>query len=528
MTFAVEFKNVSKSFDNVLANQSISLKIKKGSIHAIIGENGAGKSTAMKILYGTYAPDSGDIYINEQLWGGRRKVWSSPADAIQAGIGMVHQHFMLASSHSVLENVLLGVEPSARFWNWLPSGLRPLDRRKARNRLHELGMQYGLRVDLDAKIEDLPVGAQQKIEILKLLYREAKILILDEPTAVLTPRETSDLFENLKKLSSQGKTVIIITHKLKEVMNLAHFVTTFRAGQVVGEQAVGDTQIEDLASLMVGRKVKLEHQAPSKPVLRGKVLEMRGVFMTGAHPLHQIELSVNAGEVVGISGVEGNGQTELIEAIMHPREYTLQKPSHLAGKGKSISGSIELFGRNLFKLRTQQIKAMGVGLVPDDRHRDALLLNRPVSESFILGLQRMRPLSRFGILSQVEVDRLTQKVVENYDIRPQSIRILASALSGGNQQKYVIAREMHIDPKFLIAAQPTRGVDVGAVEMIHRRILKARDEGCGILLISSELDEILALSDRILVMYEGRISAEFARGCVTEQELGLRMGGAHS
>jgi simple sugar transport system ATP-binding protein len=514
---AVEFKGLSKSFHGVAANVDISLKVRKGSIHAIIGENGAGKSTAMKILYGTYSPDAGEIYLDGQLWGGRNKAWSSPSDAIHLGIGMVHQHFMLSGPNTVLDNILLGVEPSSSKWKWLPHSLRPIDRQSARKKLEAISSQYGLQVDLDAQVEDLSVGVQQRIEILKLLYKNAQILILDEPTAVLTPQETTELFSNLKKLCQQGKTVLIITHKLKEVMSVADRVTVFRAGRVVGEREVHETSTEDLATLMVGRKVSLQAEAPPKPVLGAPVVQMRNVSLPGHHPLREIQLSVAAGEVVGISGVEGNGQAELIQVLMHPKDYS-----------ESLTGEIKILGKDTRELHTDEIKKLGVGVIPDDRLRDALLLDRPVRENFLLGLQRRKPFNQNGLISESQLELATQKAIQEYDIRPRSAQARAGGLSGGNQQKLVIAREFEYSPKFLIAAQPTRGVDVGAIEFIHKRILRARSEGCGVLLISSELDEVLALSDRILVMYEGRIVAEFNRGEVTERLLGLRMGGAMS
>jgi simple sugar transport system ATP-binding protein len=514
---AVEFQGLNKSFHGVNANKDIHLKIRAGSIHAIIGENGAGKSTAMKLLYGTYQPDSGEIYLDGQLWGGRQKPWSSPSDAIHCGIGMVHQHFMLAEPHTVLDNILLGIENSSPYWRWLPSPLRPIERRKAREKLEKIANQYGLQVPLDAKVEDLSVGVQQRIEILKLLYRDAKILILDEPTAVLTPQETVELFENLKKLCHQGKTIIIITHKLKEVMSLAHRVTVFRAGTVVGEREIQDTNMGDLASLMVGRKVNLQGEVPPKPVLGTPVLELSDLTVQGNyhHKLQDLNFQVRAGEVVGIAGVEGNGQAELIQVLMHPREYH-----------QRMAGSIRLFGKEIRDLTTAQIKNQKVGVIPDDRLRDALLLDRPVRENFLLGLQRNKPFNWNSLISYKELEQATQDAIQEYDIRPKSSEVRSGGMSGGNQQKLVIAREFRYSPRFVIAAQPTRGVDVGAIEFIHKRILRARAEGSGVLLISSELDEILALSDRILVMYEGKIVGEFARGEVSERVLGLRMGGS--
>lgn len=513
---AVEFRGLSKSFHGVVANAEISLQIAPGSIHAIIGENGAGKSTAMKMLYGTYQPDAGEIWINGQLWGGKQKPWTSPSDAIDCGIGMVHQHFMLAGPHTVIDNILLGVETCKKGWGWLPKPLGMMDRRAARKKLDQISEQYGLQVgDWDAKVDDLSVGIQQRIEILKLLYRNAKILILDEPTAVLTPQETADLFVQLRKLCDQGKTIIIITHKLKEVMNLAHRVTVFRAGRVVGHREIKETSPEDLASLMVGRKVNLKGEPPPKPILKDTILEMNGVCLQAHHSLKDIQFQVRGGEIVGISGVEGNGQSELLQVLLHPEEHA-----------HHMKGFIRVLGKDTRSMNSHQVKALGVGVVPDDRHRDGLLLDRPVSENFLLGLQRRKPFTKFGMISQKALEAATWAAIDEYDIRPRSVRVKSAGLSGGNQQKLVIAREFKYSPKLLVAAQPTRGVDVGAIEFIHKRILKSRAEGNGVLLISSELDEILALSDRILVMYEGRIVAEFVRGEVDEKVLGLRMGGA--
>jgi general nucleoside transport system ATP-binding protein len=515
MKIAVEFRRIFKSFHGVKANSDISFKVQQGSIHAIIGENGAGKSTAMKILYGTYGPDSGEVLIGENTWGGRLRPWSSPKDAIRCGIGMVHQHFMLAGPHTVLDNIILGVEQATPGWNWLPTSLRPIHRKAAKQRLITISNQYGLQVDPDARIEDLSVGVQQRIEILKLLYHNAQILILDEPTAVLTPQETIELFSNLKKLCHEGKTILMITHKLKEVMSVADRVTVFRAGQVVGEREIRDTSTEELATLMVGRKVNLQAEEPPKPILRESVLKLTDVSLQSRVSLHELNFQVRQGEIVGISGVEGNGQAELLQILLHPREYA-----------SKMKGSVSIFGKNTHEYSARQVKDLGVGVIPDDRLRDALLLERSVQDNFLLGLQRRVSFQKNGIIAEQSLEKATQKAIEEYDIRPRSASARSGSLSGGNQQKLVIAREFYHSPQFLIAAQPTRGVDVGAIEFIHKRILKARNEGCGVLLISSELDEILALSDRILVMYEGRVVAEFKRGEATERALGLRMGGA--
>lgn len=516
MNPAVEFRGLCKSFQGVSANADLHLQIKKGTIHAIVGENGAGKSTAMKILYGTYQPDGGEIYLDGKLWGGRMKPWSSPSDAIDYGIGMVHQHFMLGGPQTALENILLGVESSPAWSRWLPSFLRPIDYQAAREKLNRISVQYGMKVNLDAKIEDTSVGVQQRIEILKLLYRDANILILDEPTAVLTPQETEELFSNLRKLCQQGKTILIITHKLKEVLNLASRVTVFRRGRVVAEREIADTSVEDLAALMVGRKVNLQGEVPAQSKLGDLALEVNGLNLEGHCRLQNINIQVRGGEILGIAGVEGNGQTELLQALLHPKD-----------QGQNIKkGSLRLFGEDVSHFSADQIRALCVGVIPEDRHREGLLLQKSVRENFLLGLQRRAPFYQKGLIATKTLKSEVRRIIDEYDIRPRSAEVPVSALSGGNQQKLIIAREFEFPPRFLIAAQPTRGVDVGAIESIHKRLLDARQKGCGILLISSSLDEILALSDRILVMYEGKIVAEFQRGQVTEQALGLRMGGA--
>lgn len=516
---AVEFRGLNKSFHGLFANQDIDLKVVKGSIHAIIGENGAGKSTAMKILYGTYQPDAGEVWIHGRLWGNRGKPWGSSFDAIQSGIGMVHQHFMLGGPFTALDNLLLGVEPSLPQWRWLPSFLRPLDRRNARMRLEKLAEQYGLQVPLDRPVEELSVGVQQRVEILKLLYRDAEILILDEPTAVLTPQETQDLFTNLRRLAQQGKTVLIITHKLKEVMSLADRVTVFRAGKVVGEKEIQGTHVDDLATLMVGRQIQSGAFASSPFELKPPVLEISDltVPLSPHRKLDHLNLSIQGGEIVGVCGVEGNGQADLLQLLLHPQDFS-----------SVMEGEIRILGQDVRHYSANQVKALGVGVIPDDRLRDALLLDRPLHENFLLGLHRRSGFSRGGFISSKQLTHATQHALEEYDIRPRSMGAKSGSLSGGNQQKLVIAREFKTSPRFLIAAQPTRGVDIGAIEVIHKRIHRACVEGSGVLLISSELDEILKLSDRILVMYEGQFIAEFKRGEVDEKILGLRMGGIYA
>ena len=505
-TAAVELRGLTKQFGSVLANAGVNLRVEPGTIHGVIGENGAGKSTAMKMLYGIFPPDAGEILV-----GGKKCAWSSPADAIAAGIGMVHQHFMLAGPYSALDNIVLGDEP--RRW-----GL--IDRKAARARLETLARQYGLPVDWDKPIELLPVGVQQRIEILKLLYRDAKILILDEPTAVLTPQETNDLFHNLKKLRDEGKTILLITHKLKEVMSFTDRVTVFRAGKVTGEVQTSMTSPQELANLMVGRKVVLNIEVPPAHPRADLAVEVAGLGLAGTvagsrHQLADVNFSVKCGEIVGIAGVEGNGQSELLQAILHPGDPLCR-----------TSGTIKFLGNDVTKCDALQIRDLGVAVIPEDRQQEGLLLERPVSENFLLGLQRSPSFSRAGFLNATNLQQAATQAIEEYDVRPRDLTIPAGKLSGGNQQKLIVAREFQRKPRVLIAAQPTRGVDVGAIEFIHNRIVRARDEGAGVLLVSFELDDILTLSDRILVMYEGRIVAEFLRGQVSERELGLKMAGS--
>ncbi len=517
----VEFRSVSKSFHGVMANENINLCVQKGSIHAIVGENGAGKSTAMKVLYGTHQPDSGEIYICGKLWGRKGQPWASPFDAIQNGIGMVHQHFMLADPVSVLDNILLGQERVSQSFSLLPSFLRQIDRKSIRNQLDQIASQYGMHVDWDAKIEDLSVGVQQRIEILKLLYRQTQILILDEPTAVLTPQEATDLFKQLRGLAEQGKTVLMITHKLKEVMDVADRVSVFRGGHVVGEREIQNTSVEDLATLMVGRKMNLTVQIPAQQRSKEPILELSKVSLNAHRSLHDLDFEVYGGEIVGISGVEGNGQAELLQLLLHPSDFH-----------RDFQGSIHIRHGNsrtdIRHLSAAEIRMLGVGVIPDDRHRDGLLLKKSVRENFLLGLQRRKPFYDRGLISEGKLDQAVRTAIEEFDIRPKSLEIESENLSGGNQQKLIIAREFKFSPKLLIAAQPTRGVDIGAIETIHNRMIRARSEGSAILLISSELDEILELSDRILMFYGGRIVEEFKRNEVNEQVLGLRMGGLYA
>jgi general nucleoside transport system ATP-binding protein len=500
---AVEFRHVTKRFREILANDGIDLCVRRGTIHGLIGENGAGKSTAMNLLYGLHRPDAGEIRVHGEL-----ASWSSPAHAIGHGIGMVHQHFMLAGPYSPLDNIILGAEPG-RYGQ--------VDRRQARVQLDLLAEQFGLPVDWKTPVEELPLGLQQRVEILKLLYRKADILILDEPTAVLTPQETNDLFLNLRKLRDQGHTVLLVTHKLKEVLSLTDRVTVMRAGKVTGERVTTQTNAQELANLMVGRKVALTLEVhPAKPS-QETAIELKSLELVAANRkrrLDGVSFAIRRGEIVGIAGVEGNGQSELLRAILDPA-----KPEN------RTAGAVNLLGTDVTAFRPGAIRDLGVALVPEDRLASGLLPERPLVENFLLGYHRAPAFNRFGYLRLGKVRQAAANCLERHDVRPRALDLPAGRLSGGNQQKLVLAREFQRDPQILIAAQPTRGVDVGAIEFIHRRIVQARDHGAGVLLISSDIDEILALSDRILVMYEGRIAAEFSRGSVSERELGLHMGG---
>ena len=522
-TPAVEITGLTKTFKNVIANDRIDLSIKKGSIHGLIGENGAGKSTAMKMLYGLLTPDSGQIKIN-----GIEKKWKTPLDAIRCGIGMVHQHFMLAGPHSALENIILGAEPILLHKNF-PHFINILDRKKSIKKLELLASQYGLLVDWDTSIEKQSVGTQQRIEILKLLFRDAEILILDEPTAVLTPQETEELFSNLKKLKKEGKTIIIITHKLKEVMSFTDSVTVFRGGKVTGNVCTSETSVQELANMMVGRKVILEVEVPPRIELNETILEVKNLILKSPNKklseknkLSNLNFKINSGEILGIAGVEGNGQKELLQALIEPHRLS-----------QNLEGEISYFGKCVNSFSTRKIRDLGIGLIPEDRQKQGLLMEASMQENFILGIQDIPEFQKLGVLLNSKIKNSAQTAVNEYQIRPTNLDSQVQQLSGGNQQKLIVAREFHRKPKILLASQPTRGVDVGAIEFIHKKILSARSQGSGVLLISSELDEIMALSDRILVMYEGKIVAQFSRDerepspkKYDETQIGLFMGGA--
>ncbi len=498
---AIELIGINKSFGPVHANRDINLEVAKGSIHGIVGENGAGKSTLMSILYGFYQADSGEIRVN-----GKPASIKTSNDAIAAGIGMVHQHFMLVDNFTVLENVILGAESNAL----LKSSIS-----KARSELVRLEREYGLQVNPDALIEELPVGLQQRVEILKALYRGAEILILDEPTGVLTPAEADHLFRILKQLKEQGKTVVLITHKLREIMAVTDTVSVMRQGTMVATRETAKTTVEELAELMVGRRVLLRvEKGEAKPggvklsVKNLVVRDSRGVTM-----VDDISFDVRAGEIVGIAGVAGNGQSELLEAI--------------SGIRHAVSGSVTLDGKPIDLTGAAdpgELRDRGLAHVPEDRHHVGLVLAFEENENSILGYHDDPRYLKGPLLDVDAIVADAKDKIEKYDIRPSNPRLKTANFSGGNQQKIVLAREMEQDPGVLIVGQPTRGVDVGAIEFIHKRLIAMRDAGKAVLLVSVELDEIRSLSDRILVMFDGRIVGE--RGPeANEGELGLLMAG---
>ncbi|TRL36376.1 ABC transporter ATP-binding protein [Rhizobium straminoryzae] len=495
---AIELVGIDKSFGAVHANKNINLKVEKGTIHGIIGENGAGKSTLMSIIYGFYQADRGEIRID-----GKPLDIRDSQTAIAAGIGMVHQHFMLVENFTVLENVMLGAEGG----QLLAKGVSG-----ARKELKRLETDYGLDVDPDALIEDLPVGKQQRVEILKALYRSADILILDEPTGVLTPAEADHLFKVLKVLRDQGKTVILITHKLREIMAITDEVSVMRRGEMVATRKTAETTVEELAELMVGRRVLLRVEKgaakPGKVLLSVKnltVKDARGVTM-----VDNVSFDVREGEIVGIAGVAGNGQSELLEAI--------------AGIRKPASGEILLDGQPIANADPARLRALGLAHIPEDRHHMGLVLKFEEYENSVLGYHRDPRYGRGALLDLKAIQADAVEKIEKYDIRPPNPRLKTANFSGGNQQKIVVAREIERDPKALIIGQPTRGVDIGAIEFIHRRIVEMRDAGKALLLVSVELDEIRSLSDRILVMFAGKVVGEKTPDA-GEQTLGLMMAG---
>jgi general nucleoside transport system ATP-binding protein len=505
----LELRGITKRFGSLVANDHIDLVVEPGEIKALLGENGAGKTTLMNVLYGLMQPDDGEILIDDQPAHIR-----SPKDAINAGVGMVHQHFMLVPVFTVAENVTLGAEPIRKLT--LPGGLHLpsvglLDRRRARAEVRELSQRFGLRVDPDAYVEDLPVGVQQRVEIIKALLRDARMLVLDEPTAVLTPGETEDLFQIMRQLRDSGRSIVFISHKLREVQAIADNITVLRRGKVVAERPPTTSDAE-LAALMVGRAVQLrvskETANPAEVMLDVRDLSVPDEY--GGLAVDSVSFDVRAGEILGIAGVQGNGQTELCEALMGLRPAT---------------GSVLLAGADIAGDSTRERLRAGIGYVPEDRQEDGLVGAFPVAENLVLDVYDQPPYARGIAMNPDAVRKAAVQLVDEYDVRTPSVLTSAGTLSGGNQQKVVVARELSRPNKLLLASQPTRGLDVGSIEFVHSQIVKERDRGVAVIIVSSELDEIYALSDRIAVMYEGKIVGMRAPD-VSEQELGLLMTGA--
>ena len=500
----LELREITKRFGDVLANDHVNITVKPGTIHAIVGENGAGKSTAMRIAYGFYTADSGEILVDGQV----RDI-NSPHDAIALGIGMVHQHFMLVETMTVAENIVLGAEPGSAL---------ALDLKSAASQIRQLSEEFKLAVNPNEPVEHLSVGQQQRVELLKALYRHARLLILDEPTAVLTPLEVEEFFSILRRMREQGKTVIIITHKLSEVLAISDEVTVMRDGKVVGRVQTKDTNAAELARMMVGREVLLRVEKPDPDVGRA-ALEVRNLSIRnakGANRVDGVSFQVRSGEIVGIAGVEGNGQTELMEALAG-----LVEP-------EQITGEIIADGRNIKTLGARVRRELGIAHIPEDRHRRGLLLEFSLAENAILGVHYRPPIAAIAgtmFLDENAIQRRANEIIEQFDVRPRNAALPARALSGGNQQKLIIGREYHVHPKVLLVSQPTRGVDIGAIEFIYRKLIGLRDAGTAVLLVSAELEEVTALADRLLVIREGRIVGEVNPKEVTTEEIGLMMTG---
>lgn len=499
MEKVIEMKGITKIFPGTIANENVDFTLLKSETHVLLGENGAGKTTLMNVLYGLYQPEKGKIFVK-----GKEVNITNPNDAIKLGIGMVHQHFMLVHNFTVAENIVLGMEPK--------KGIK-IDIDKAVKDVEEIAKKYGFNIDPNAVIEDISVGQQQKVEILKALYRGAEILILDEPTAVLTPQEIEELGGIIDNLKAEGKSVILITHKLKEVMSMSDRVTIIRRGKVTGIVNTKDTSIDELAELMVGRKVKLVVDKEQSK-LRGQVLKIENLHANdnrGLPAVNGIDLIVNGGEILGIAGVDGNGQTEFLEV--------------LTGLRKPVKGSITIKDKDIYGKTPREIIDSGIGHIPEDRHKRGLILKYSLYENSVLGMHHKAPFSKNRIIDYKKVRDYAKKIIKEFDVRTPNDEVHASALSGGNQQKLIVAREISKDPDLLIAAQPTRGVDVGAIEFIHKRLVQERDSGKAVLLVSFELDEILALSDKIAVMYDGKIVGVLDRKDADEQKLGILMAG---
>ncbi|MBV9215983.1 MAG: ABC transporter ATP-binding protein [Acidobacteria bacterium] len=495
----LELKNITKTFGDVTANNDVSISVTKGTIHAIVGENGAGKSTVMRIAYGFYNADSGEIYVD-----GNEVNIRGPHDAIALGIGMVHQHFMLVDTMTVAENIVLGAETGSPI---------NLDLDKANKEIKALSDELKLNINPTAYIEDLSVGQQQRVELLKALYRKAELLILDEPTAVLSPQEVDEFFAILRRMKEQGRTIIIITHKLDEVLAISDDVTVMRDGKVVGNVKTSETNAKDLARMIVGRDVLLRvEKTDAHP--KDAVLSVSGLSVPGKHGLavDDVSFDVRAGEIVGIAGIEGNGQTELIEA--------------LSGLTKPSGGTIALNGVNVTSTTARKLKEMGVAHIPEDRHKRGLLLRSDLAENSVLGVHYRPPIATSGgFMNSGAINTRVGDIIQNFDVRPPNPALPARSLSGGNQQKLIIGREFELNPQLLLVSQPTRGVDIGAIEFIHRKLIALRDSGSAVLLVSAELEEVTALADRLLVIREGKIVGEVDPKTASTEDIGLMMTG---
>ncbi|WP_147803111.1 ABC transporter ATP-binding protein [Alkalicoccus halolimnae] len=499
MDYVIEMNNIRKEFPGIVANDNITLQVKQGEIHALLGENGAGKSTLMNVLFGLYQPERGEIKVR-----GEKVDITDPNKANDLGIGMVHQHFMLVQNFSVTENIILGSEPTTR---------GRIDLGKAEKHVQEISDRYGLKVDPKAKIEDISVGMQQRAEILKTLYRGAEILIFDEPTASLTPQEIKELIQIMNNLIDEGKSIILITHKLKEIMQVCDRCTVIRRGVGVGTVDVEGATEDSLAEMMVGREVSFKvDKKPAQPgetVLSIKDLTVEDIRKVDV--VNKLSLDVRAGEIMGVAGVDGNGQTELVEA--------------LTGLRHSKSGSVFVGGKDISHYKPRKVTETGIGHIPQDRHKHGLVLDFTIGENLLLQTYYQKPFTKTGILNYNLMYEKAEELIKEYDVRTPSSKTMARSLSGGNQQKAIIAREIDRSPELLLAAQPTRGLDVGAIEFIHSKLIEERDKGRGILLVSLELEEVLNVSDRIAVIYEGEIVEIVDADKTNEQELGLLMAG---
>ncbi|MEG0512057.1 MAG: ABC transporter ATP-binding protein [Clostridia bacterium] len=502
MNYIIEMLHITKEFPGIRANDDVTIRLKKGEIHALLGENGAGKSTLMSVLFGLYQPDGGEIHKN-----GEKVLIDNPNDANRLGIGMVHQHFKLVHNFTVLENIIMGVETTRH-------GVLKMD--EARKRVVQLSEQYGLMVDPDALISDITVGMQQRVEILKMLYRENEVLIFDEPTAVLTPQEILELIKIMKGLAAEGKSILFITHKLNEIMDAADCVSVLRKGKYIGTVDVSATNIDELAEMMVGRRVNFAvEKKPAKP--GDPALSVQNMCVAGKHhgkhAVNNVSFTVRKGEIVCVAGIDGNGQSELVYA--------------LTGLMKPESGKIFLGGQDITQTTIRQRNDLGLSHIPEDRHRHGLVLDYSLAENLVLKSYYKPEFQKGGFLKFGEIQKNAEQLIQRFDIRSgQGAETVARSMSGGNQQKVIVAREIDLEPEVLVAVQPTRGLDVGAIEYIHKQLVAERDAGKAVLLISLELDEVLNVSDRILVMYEGEIVANLTAADATAQELGLYMAGS--